>query len=118
MKLTKIIPVIVYLLLISLNLNAKEKIKKQSIKWSSYQGEMNWFDAVKKCAKLNMRLPTRNEMESAFKNKTTAAWKKDGYWFWTSDEYSKGDAYYFDVGLGLVVDHLKEEINHTRCISK
>ena len=44
---------------------------------------------VKNVQKLNMRLPTRNEMESAFKNKTTAAWKKDGYWFWTSDEYSK-----------------------------
>jgi|JI9StandDraft_1071089.scaffolds.fasta_scaffold00048_49 hypothetical protein len=118
MKLSKIFLIIFYILVISSNSEAKEKIKKQSTKWSNYQGEMNWFDAVKKCAKLKMRLPTRDEMESEFKKKTITSWKKDGYWFWTSDEYSKGDAYYFDVGLGLVVDHLKEEVNHVRCISK
>jgi hypothetical protein len=118
MKPYKKILVIVCLFLIFSSLSSKEKNKNHSGKWSEYQGEMNWNAAVKKCAEIKMRLPTRSEMETEFKRKNTNSWKKDGYWFWTSEEYSKGDAYYFDIGLGLVVDHLKEEINHVRCIAK
>ncbi len=118
MKLTIVIILFMPIFLSNPSLFAKENTKKKSQKWSEYQGEMNWNDAIKKCASLGMRLPKRAELETAFKNKSIATWKKDGYWFWTSEEYSKGDAYYFDVGLGLVVDHLKEEVNHVRCTSK
>ncbi len=118
MKLIKTICIVLVFILPVSILLAKDKPKKKSQKWSDYQGEMNWNAANKKCANLGMRLPTRVEMEAAYKAKATVSWKKDGYWFWTSEEYSKGDAYYFDVGLGLVVDHLKEEVNHVRCTAK
>jgi hypothetical protein len=116
MNTTKIISILIILLISNSNLLANKNTKKKSAKWSDYQGEMNWADAKKKCISIGMRLPTRAEVEKAFKLKETNSWKKDGYWFWTSEEYSVSDVYYFDVGLGLVVDHLKEDVNHVRCI--
>lgn len=92
----KIIFITLILLCIS-NLFPKAKTKEKSIKWSDYQGKMNWNDARTKCAEIGMRLPTREDGVVANKSKITNSWKKDGNYYWTADESNEVFAFYLHV---------------------
>ena len=70
------------------------------MKWSDYQGSMNWHNAKAKCASSKMRLPTRAEFDFEYKEKGTESWKKDGNWYWTLEEYSEASAHYYDAETG------------------
>lgn len=86
-------------------------------KWSSYLGQMKWEDAKNKCASIGMRLPTREEAINAFKSGETKAWESDGDGHWTSDEFTKGSAYYIVVASGFASHYgASEDLGHVRCI--
>ena len=96
------------------------KAKKKPSRWSDYQGRMNWKDAIKKCASIGMRLPTRKELMTAHRAKATEYWKTDwekSYaWYWTSEEHSADIAYSFIIDDGRDYYFLKEDHWHVRCI--
>lgn len=85
-------------------------------KWSKYQGWMNWEDAKAKCRNIGMRLPTRKEFQSAHKAGITESWKKDGAYYWTSEESSKSGTYTFGIFVGLSISERADKGKHTRCI--
>lgn len=89
---------------------------KQSSSWSEYQGFISWDAAKSKCANLGMRLPKRDELESAFKAGVTESWKKDGVFYWLSDIRSEFVAYDFLISTGEVSNDLKYKLRRTRCI--
>jgi len=95
--------------------------KIQPTEWSKYQGLMNWNEAKIKCASIQMRLPTSAELMIAYKVKVADAWKTDLEKFrfahyWSSEEYSEVEAYYFSMHEGGVYVYYKEVIFHVRCI--
>ena len=96
------------------NLFAKDSLKKNAMKWSDYQGSMNWHNAKVKCASSKMRLPTRAEFDFEYKEKGTESWKKDGNW--TLEEYSEASAHYYDAETGYPDFTDKTDIMHVRCI--
>lgn len=113
MKSLIIIALIFFLLT---NLFAKDPVKKKPVSWSDYQGYMNWHDAKAKCAGSKMRLPTREELDLEYRDKGTESWKKDGNWYWTSEEYSEASARYYDVDIGFPDFTDKTDLLHVRCV--
>lgn len=98
---------------------AKIESDQSSNNFSESQGAMNWNDAKAKCASLGMRLPTRSELTLAYIAKETESWGKDGYTYWTSEEYSYSEdsAFFSSVDFGNVsFPHSKSNDNHVRCI--
>jgi hypothetical protein len=88
--------------------------------WSDYQGKMNWNDAKAKCASIKMRLPSRSELESAYKSGLMASWKNDGTVYWSSEIYATAYAYFFYVSpLALTPSHsaVITFMKHVRCKS-
>ena len=68
-------------------------------KWiySEYQGNLNWYDANKKCSSSGMRLPTIAELKEAYESEITISWKKDSNLYWSSTPYDAERYYTFDV---------------------
>jgi hypothetical protein len=65
-----------------------------------------------------MRLPTREEAINAFKSGETKAWESDGDGYWTSDEFTKGSAYYIVVASGFASHYGGgEDLGHVRCLA-
>lgn len=87
--------------------------------WSKYQGAMNWEEAKKKCASLEMRLPNREEWLVNFEEnkEVLSKWsKEDHHIHWTSTEYSDDTAYYFDIYSAIFNTFVKNQDWHVRCI--
>jgi hypothetical protein len=93
-----------------------ESTKANSSKFSDYMGAMKWESAREKCASLKMRLPTIDELAKAHAEKVTESWKKDGTFYWTSEQSSDGSAYYFYIHLGTNEVLLKGYNLLVRCI--
>ncbi len=93
----------------AVKLSAKKGSKASD--WSNYKGKMPWKDALKKCKKLGMRLPTIEEFEAAYKNGVTKRWKEQGIY------YLDFRAFRFDVYFGDI-DEDRQDIDHdyVRCI--
>ena len=107
----------IFVLSISLlNLVANEKVKNKSSRWGDNQGAMNWFSAKSKCASLSMRLPSKLDLEKAYRDTETETWRKDGNWFWAIEEYSELSAYYFDVETGYPDFTDKTDKMQVRCV--
>lgn len=85
-------------------------------KWSNYQGWMNWKDAKEKCDEIGMRLPTRIELRIARRKGHTETWKKDGAYYWTSEEGSNSNFYTFGIFTGKSILGRADKGKHTRCI--
>jgi hypothetical protein len=90
--------------------------KDQMGKWSAYQGWMNWEEAKEKCKSINMRLPTRKEFQLVRKTGITESWKKDGAYYWTSEEASNSNIYTFGIVIGRSILAKSDKGKHTRCI--
>lgn len=56
-------------------------------KWSEYQGKMNLNDAIEKCSRAGMRLPSVEEFKSACNAKMMESWKwvSEGENYWVVD---------------------------------
>ncbi len=78
-------------------LEPKLKAKSKVNQWSTYQGVMNWHDAKKKCASIGFRLPSSTELKQALKLNLIGSWKENADAYWTSDERSKDEAYFFEI---------------------
>lgn len=63
-----------------------------SLKWSEYQGTMNWEDAKAKCASIGMRLPTWDELKEV-PRKIRELWKENENWCWSSTPDGEDRAY-------------------------
>lgn len=87
---------------------------KITLKWSEYQGYLDWEKASAKCKNINMRLPTISELKSAYNFGDTNTWLDDGHNYWTSEESSENEAYYFSVKNGTVHLAAKELDRHVR----
>ena len=84
--------------------------------FSAYQGYMNWEDAKKKCASIGMRLPTIEELESAYKSGVTETWKTDGYYYWSSTPVGDDRAYVLTIVNGSRYDYYRNSDNIVRCL--
>ncbi len=94
-----------------------EKARAKFTKWSAYQGEMDWEQAKSKCASLGMILPTKKELKTAYEEKVTESWKKEGVWYWSSEGTSFGGAYTFNVDTGTSSMYPEKFlVEHLRCI--
>lgn len=74
------------------NLNSKET-GDVTMHWSTYQGAMSWENARTRCEEIGMRIPTKLEIETAFKTKLTKSWNKDAVLFWTEEDFSVANAF-------------------------
>ena len=77
---------------------------------------MVWENAIASCERLGMKLPTRKELKIAFKTAISKEWETDGLWYWSSDEFSKGNAYYMAVYNGGIFHAFKFNSGHVRCV--
>ena len=59
------------------------------VKWSPYQGKKTFQEAKEHCQRLNMRLPTIEELKLAEKAETTKGWKKSGKRYWAVNKNVK-----------------------------
>lgn len=85
-------------------------------KFSDYLGAMSWDDAKKKCAEKGMRLPSIEDLRSAYEAKITEAWKADANTYWSSTYNTEGNADTLDIYNN---DYSNMRIGysaHTRCI--
>jgi len=86
----------------------KEKTKWTKIgnlEWSEDLGEMNWFEATKKCEELGGRLPTRIELLYLFDNNFKEMQKMlgenpAGYYYWSATTNSLATQFAWLVHLG------------------
>jgi hypothetical protein len=77
-----------------IKLLSKDTVNKKSLRWSNYQGKMNWYKAEEKCARIKMRLPTIVELNAILGNEedgtiTPANWKEvqNDYEYWSLVNY-------------------------------
>ncbi|HRG48579.1 MAG TPA: hypothetical protein PLG41_20405 [Leptospiraceae bacterium] len=93
------------------------KKEEDTVKWSEYQGNTNWEDAKKQCTNIGMRLPTIDELKTAYAAKITKSWGKNGYGYWSSTSVDDYRAYLLDNfnGDSRVHTHLYSD-GHVRCI--
>ncbi len=82
--------------------------------WSSYQGELKWNEANKKCADLGMRLPTKEEWHDSYKKGLFKSWEQRTYL--TSNIYEENTVYTFSLYLGTSKKTFKDNLTSTRCI--
>jgi hypothetical protein len=113
---------ILFLAFLAVNLSAKDSKAKKEAKpsgggsWSGYQGVMTWNDADAKCKSLGMRLPTAEELKSAYASGVTESWLNDGdsddYWlvsdggfgYWSSSSGGSGYTYFkLSITDGLIL---------------
>jgi ankyrin repeat protein len=92
---------------LDLNVNSNKVIisilsSKKSGKWSGYMGDMDWENAKTNCANIGMRLPTIEELNTAYAAKITKSWEKDGYDYWSSTPDGEDGANYFSISSGTV----------------
>ncbi|HMV42920.1 MAG TPA: hypothetical protein PK079_24180 [Leptospiraceae bacterium] len=64
--------------------------KTSSGVWTEYSGRRPWVNAVEYCESIGARLPTGEELKTAYESGLTKSWEKDGCMYWTvPPDYSK-----------------------------
>jgi hypothetical protein len=93
----------------------KISIEKLDLRnWSDYQGFTSWSDAKSRCANLNMRLPSKEDLSSVYNADKNNEWIQTTYW--TSVEASILNAYSFFMPDGKVSDTFKFSNYLVRCV--
>ena len=83
--------------------------------FSSYQGEMNWGQASKKCIAIGLRLPTIDELKDAYNEGITKSWQKDGLHYWSSTPYDAESYYGLNVDYGNTGNYRRYNDDYVRC---
>ena len=65
-------------------------------KWSEIQGTMDWDSAMEKCKGLKMRLPSRDELFSAYEDELMDSWEFGSYWTLSEDKNDSKKAIIID----------------------
>lgn len=99
-------------------LQAKVKLQPTPIsgKWSEYQGNMNWEDAKKKCASIGMRLPTFEELKTAYAAGITEPWISDGSYYWSSTPMGDYLAHILHITNGDNLVYYTYHTHPVRCL--
>lgn len=87
-----------------------------NLNWSSNQGFTSWNNAKSKCARINMRLPTIDELKSAHKAGVTESWKKNGNGYWSSTVSGDSTSYSFDISHGTAQADERRFSLFVRCV--
>lgn len=112
------IGVILTIFILSGSLFAQSK-KIKADKFSDYQGAMNWEDAKKKCGALGMRLPSIEELQTAYDSKALDTWGTDNFnVYWSSTPEGKTDAKIIRVDYGNVITDNKNARYNVRCFKE
>ncbi len=92
-----------------------EKPKLYEDNFSNDQGFMDWFKAHEKCKSINMRLPTKDELKTAYQQGLTKTWRHGQYW--SDTESVRGSAYLIDTSDGFFHSAFKGVLKlKTKCI--
>lgn len=75
---------------ISLYAGEHDYIRSGGLSWDREAFFLDWGKAREQCRKKGMRLPTRDELEMAYKNGPDAL-RRPGTAFWSGDPYRRGD---------------------------
>jgi hypothetical protein len=89
-------------------------VKKKSKTWSVDLGYIDkWYVANKRCIFMKMRLPTQNELMSAYYAGITKSWASNSDdWYWTSTTSGQ----FFFLEGGFTTFNYKGNYGHLRCI--
>lgn len=95
------------------------EIAAVGLTWSAYEGEMRWHNAKSKCARLGMRLATKEELVALYNS--GADWKNQGCGnycvYWSFTEHSAERAYFVNMDNGDVNYDYKANYNFdVRCV--
>lgn len=94
---------------------AIEKPKLYEDNFSNDQGFMDWFKAHEKCKSIKMRLPTKEELRTAYLEGLTKTWRHGKYW--SDTESVRGSAYLIDTSDGFFHSGFKGVLKlKTKCI--
>ena len=93
----------------------REKIEELTLKYSEYQGIMDWKSADRKCKSIGMRLPTIDELKDAYNEGITKSWQKDGLHYWSSTPYDADSYYTLGAGYGSTRGDDRNDDRHVRC---
>ncbi len=84
--------------------------------WGPYLGKMKWEDAKTKCASIGKRLPTIEELKSAFSTGVTKAWnEEEGGAYWSSTPAGNDRAYWLHIFDGSVCEDNRSDYAYVRC---
>ena len=76
---------------------------------------MDWFKAHEKCKSIKMRLPTKEELRTAYLQGLTKTWRHGRNW--SDTESVKGSAYMHDTSDGFFQSAFKDALKlKTKCI--
>ncbi len=103
---------------VSLEAQNQKLLKKESNRWSSYQGRLSWQAAKLKCSSIGMRLPSIKELKFAFTANVISEWEVDNFFYWSSDEFDKTHAFVFSIFDANVSDEIHEFYASVRCFRK
>jgi hypothetical protein len=93
----------------------REKIEELILKYSEYQGKMDWISADRKCKSISMRLPAFDELKEAYNAGITKSWQKDGRLYWSSTPlYAERYYLLFNVSSGIYDKDLNQD-RDVRC---
>lgn len=90
--------------------------KKVGYRWSEFQGRMNWYGAKGQCETIGMKLPTVEELKSAYTSGITKSWESDGLFYWSSTLVGENSAKILDIYDGQSYDNLRKDVNYVRCV--
>ncbi len=90
------------------------------LEWSENLGQMDWFEAKKKCESLGGRLPTRIELLDLYDSHYDECKKLDDGFFWSATELSFNTSYAWSVHLhyGSTNFNLKSYSYDVRCVRR
>jgi len=89
------------------------------LEWSEPLGEMDWYEATKKCEEMGGRLPTRLELLNLVDNHSEEIkdWDKDNnFWSATTLSYNTQNAWYTYLSYGSTYYIAKTTSCDSRCV--
>ncbi|MCB1189082.1 MAG: DUF1566 domain-containing protein [Leptospiraceae bacterium] len=115
---------LIYIIFIFLSgCNVKhEYVVASGLKWGRYEGELNWKNAIQRCKKQGMRLPTKKELLSAYDSGKRELRCYENYCrYWSSSSYAteKDNAYvvsFYPEDDFRVYHYRKYLPFHVRCV--
>jgi DNA repair exonuclease SbcCD ATPase subunit len=102
----------------SSQINSEKKSSHEVITQRSFSkdmGFMDWFKANEVCLSNKMRLPSKEELKTAYRNGILETWRHGEYW--SATESASGSAFVIDTKDGFIHSAFKDGLElKTKCI--